>query len=81
MDTPYSETQDPVMASEMIGSDARVMYYITWARRGAVAFYLGASGDDEFQIVGNKAITKTDVFSFTSPSVILNDLDLCKARS
>ncbi|MFA5803373.1 MAG: T9SS type A sorting domain-containing protein [Melioribacteraceae bacterium] len=76
LDTPYSETQDPVIASELIGSDARVMYYITWARRGAVPFSPGASGDDEFQILGNKAITKTDVFTFTSPSVVTNNLDL-----
>lgn len=77
IDTPYSETQDPVIASELIGSDARVMYYITWARRGAVPFSPNNSGDDEFEIDGNKAITKTDVFTFTAPSVI-NDVNLAK---
>ena len=78
LDTPYSETQDPVIASELTGSDARVMYYIAWARRGAVPFSPGASGDDEFAVNGNKAITKTDVFTFTTPSVISNNLDLAK---
>ena len=76
LDTPYSETQDPVNAAELIGSSARVMYYITWARRGAVPFSPGTGGEDEFAINGNKAITKTDVFTFTSPSVTLNNLDL-----
>lgn len=80
IDTPYSETINPAIASEIIGSDARVMYYITWARRGAVPFSPGNSGDDEFQINGNKAITKTDVFTFTAPSVITNDADLAKSE-
>lgn len=78
LDTPYSETQDPVIASEIIGSEARVMYFITWARRGAAPFSPTTSGEDAFAIYGNKAITSTDAFSFTSPTVGY-DADLAKA--
>jgi len=66
-DAPYSETSDPVMASEIIGSDARVMYFATWARRGAAVFSPNASGDDEFLILANKVNSVADEFTFITP--------------
>ncbi|MGQ9642710.1 MAG: T9SS type A sorting domain-containing protein [Ignavibacterium sp.] len=66
-DAPYSETSDPVMATEIIGSDARVMYFATWARRGAAPFSPGGTGEDEFLILANKVNSVADVFQFSTP--------------
>ncbi|MFN3693963.1 MAG: T9SS type A sorting domain-containing protein, partial [Ignavibacterium sp.] len=76
-DTPYSETSDPTIAQEIIGSDARVMYFATWARRGAVPFSPGGSGDDEFLILANKVNSVADVFTFSTPKPSYNP-DLAK---
>lgn len=66
-DAPYSETSDPTMAQEIIGSDARVMYFATWARRGAAVFSPNTSGEDEFLILANKVNSVADVFTFSTP--------------
>jgi hypothetical protein len=66
-DKPYSETEDPEMAQEIIGSDARVMYFATWARRGAAPFSPGGSGEDHFLILANKVNSIADVFTFSTP--------------
>ena len=57
----YSETQDPVMDSEMIGSDARVMYYNLGKKRSFVAFYLGAAETMNFKS-GNKGLQRLMYF-------------------
>lgn len=74
-DEPYSETPDPKLTTNILSSDARVMYWFTAARRGAAPFSPNQSGDDQFAIYPNKAITPADEFQLTAPSVtISNDL-------
>ncbi len=68
-DEPYTETPDPKLATNIIDSDARVMYWFTAARRGAVPFSPDETGNDQFAIYPNKAITPADEFQLTAPSV------------
>lgn len=76
-DAPYSESMDPVLAEEITSSNARVMYWATWARRGPVPFSPDATGEDQFIIYQNRILTPADVFTFTLPSVT-TDAELAK---
>ena len=64
-DVPYSTTENPVLTVNFLQEETPLMWVITAARRGNVAF----ANDDEFEIITNHINTPSDVFSFTAPSV------------
>ncbi|MGQ9799371.1 MAG: T9SS type A sorting domain-containing protein, partial [Ignavibacterium sp.] len=66
-DTDYSETITIDTTKELISSDAPVMYFATWARRGAVPFSPGGTGEDEFLILANKVNSVADTFELSTP--------------
>ncbi len=63
---PYSTTADPNLEVEVTGNDIPVMWFITFARRGAVPFSPAASGEDQFLIYANHINTINDQFTFTA---------------
>ncbi|MCX7797897.1 MAG: T9SS type A sorting domain-containing protein [Melioribacter sp.] len=71
-DEPYSETPNPKLMTNILTSDARVMYWLTAARRGAAPFSPNGTGQDQFAIYPNKAITPADEFQLTAPSVTIS---------
>lgn len=66
---PYSETQDPELAGNILTQPLPVMYWASWNRRGNVAFSPNQSGEDRFGIYPNKVISPTDVYEFSLASL------------
>ncbi|MHB1687031.1 MAG: hypothetical protein ACYCVH_06640 [Ignavibacteriaceae bacterium] len=62
----YSETADPNLEQEMIGTPLPVMYWATWNRKGAAPFSPNNSGDDEFEIFPTRINSLSDTFTFTA---------------
>lgn len=79
IDEPYSETFNPSIGDVITESDAPVMYWATWNRRGAAPFSPSGSGADEFLILANKVNAAADVFSFSTPSQPSFNSDIAKA--
>jgi len=80
IDEPYTDaTPNPKYQTDAlsVAPDHRVMYFTSMARRGAVGYSPNGTGTDQLAIYPNKAVTKNDVFQFTSPSVV-NDPELAK---
>lgn len=65
-DADYSETPNADYQNGIIVPEIPVMYWITVARRGNVAFSPGATGEDEFEIIDNEVNAAGDTFSFTA---------------
>lgn len=76
-DADYSETPNPNFQVESIGNPLPIMWWVAAARRGAVPFSPGASGDDEFLIIANFVNSKADEFTFTAPAPSSN-IDLAQ---
>lgn len=64
-DATYSETPDPAFMTELIGSDAPMMYWGTPARRGNIAF----GAEDEFMVFASHLVTKNDIWTFDATTV------------
>jgi hypothetical protein len=64
---PYSTTQDPALAVDLLNNTLPIMWWCAPNRRGAntVRFEAG----DEFEILANHINSAADVFSFTAPAV------------
>jgi hypothetical protein len=77
MDTPYSTTPDPNLEEELTSNPVPVMYFCTWARRGAVPFSPDATGEDQFEIFPTRPNSVADSFTFTAPTVTFSN-DLAK---
>jgi hypothetical protein len=74
LDADYSETPNPIYQQELIGNvDMPIMYWLTVARRGAVPFSPGSTGEDQFLILAGKINTVNDVFEFQTPAVVRSD--------
>ncbi len=66
-DADYSETPDPALEVNALVNPLPVMYFLTVARRGGVAFVGGEPGDQFLIIPGTNYLTLDDVFEFTAP--------------
>jgi hypothetical protein len=66
----YSETADPSLSVDVLNNDLPVMYFCTFARRGAVPFSPGGTGEDQFAIFPNIPNSELDDFTFTTPAPV-----------
>lgn len=60
---PYSETQDPQLATDILNTTLPIMWFLTVNRRFDVPFTDG----DTFTILANHINTVNDAFAFTAP--------------
>jgi hypothetical protein len=61
--TDYSETPNPAYQVEAINNRLPIMYFITWNRRGDVAF----TDQDAIALIPARVNTVNDVFRFSTP--------------
>ncbi len=64
-DVNYSETPDPALQGNILGSTFPIMWFGTPGRRGSNVSFLA---EDEFLIVANHINTTADAFEFTAPA-------------
>ncbi len=63
-DADYSSTPDPNFQVELTGNELPIMYWLTVARNGNVAFSPNQSSEDQFAIYPNHTLTINDTFQF-----------------
>jgi len=68
----YSETPNPAYEVEATGNPLPVMWWLTVARRGNVAFSPGGTGEDEFLILANHVNSALDEFVLDAPAAQFN---------
>lgn len=73
-DVPYSTTENPTLAVDILNSETPMMYFATWNRRNDASFHAG----DEFLILANHINTPANVFEFTSPANIVDNTELAR---
>lgn len=75
--TPYSETPDPALQTDILNQTLPIMWFLTVNRRSG---YLAYNAGDEFLIIANHINSPANTFSFTSPApVTAIDPELAKA--
>jgi len=74
-DEAYSETPNPAYQTNIIGVDAPIMYFATWARRENVGWSPGGTGEDQFLIIPNLPNSDMDEFTFktVAPTYSIED--------
>jgi hypothetical protein len=73
--TPYSDTPDPALTTDILNNTVPMMWMGTVNRRGGANF----SSGDQFLIIANHILTQANSFTFTAPKNTVNDATLAKA--
>ncbi len=74
LDADYSPTANPDYLGELITNQTiPIMYWLTVNRRGSAPFSPGGSGEDQFEIIPGRILTKNDVFIFDTAGLGIED--------